>query len=315
MKIFGYFKFKEGLNLSSDCLSKEYNIQISNFKGKILTPFLIKNFEIDSNNIRIDLLPPKSKLDCLDKRLNWGRPYSWPNGDSSVQTLKIEININEQNFSIKSKNELEKAIESWINLFRLNLFAFNYNIDSPDLIEKTSTNEIFEFFFLTETENIQDKFFKGTIPSVTIYVSETIKEADFKNVLDVTSLNKKLILEYQLLRDANKELLLENYKKSILDSATALEVSLTNAIKRDLEIDEKLLLPILKKYNGLRQKRDLLKLTKNKLPLKDKIYEVGIEKLRNEAIHSGKTPSKREAMNAFDIAKKTIDSLITEKFE
>jgi len=315
MKIFGYFKFREGLNLSSDCLNKEYNIQISKYKGKILTPYLIENFETDSENIRINLLPPKSKLDCLDKRLNWGRPCSWPNGDSNVQTLKIELNIIEQNFSINSKKELEKEIENWINQFRLNLFAFNYNIDSPGLIEKKSTREIFEFFLLTQGENIQDKFFEVTIPLVTVYVSDVIKETDFKKVIDVTSSNKKLILEYQLLRDANKELLLENYKKSILDSATALEVSLTNAIKRDLEINEKLLLPILKKYNGLRQKRELLKLTKNTLPLSNSSYEKEIEKLRNDAIHSGKIPIKREAMNAFVIAKKTIDSLISEKFE
>jgi len=235
MKIFGYFKFKEGLNLSSDCLNKEYNIQISKYKGKILTPFLIENFETDSDNIRINLLPPKSKLDCLDKRLNWGRPYSWPNGDSNVQTLKIELNIIEQNFSINSRKVLEKEIENWIDLFRLNLFAFNYNIDSPDLIEKISTREIFEFF----SESNKSSFFEGSIGSVTVYISEPIKENELKNVIDVTSLNKKLILEYQLLRDANKELLLENYKKSILDSATALEVSLTNAIKRDLEINEK----------------------------------------------------------------------------
>ena len=311
MKIFGYFKFKEGLNLSSDCLNKEYNIQISKYKGKILTPFLIENFETDSDNIRINLLPPKSKLDCLDKRLNWGRPYSWPNGDSNVQTLKIELNIIEQNFSINSRKVLEKEIENWIDLFRLNLFAFNYNIDSPDLIEKISTREIFEFF----SESNKSSFFEGSIGSVTVYISEPIKENELKNVIDVTSLNKKLILEYQLLRDANKELLLENYKKSILDSATALEVSFTNAIKRDLEINEKLLLPILKKYNGLRQKRELLKLTKNTLPLKDNVYEKGIEKLRNDAIHSGKIPIKKEAMDAFIIAKKTIDSLIIDKFE
>jgi hypothetical protein len=315
MKIFGYFKFKEGLNLSSDCLNKEYNIQISKYKGKILTPFLIENFETDSDNIRINLLPPKSKLDCLDKRLNWGRPYSWPNGDSNVQTLKIELNIIKQNFSIKSKKELEKEIENWINRFRLNLFAFNYNIDSPSLIEKKSTREIFEFFSESITKNNKSAFFEEYIESVTVYISKPIKEKDLINVIDVTSSNKKLILEYQLLRDANKELLLENYKKSILDSATALEVSLTNAIKRDLEINEKLLLPILKKYNGLRQKRELLKLTKNTLPLKDKIYEKRIEKLRNEAIHSGKTPTKKEAKDAFIIVKKTIDSLITDKFE
>lgn len=315
MKIFGYFKFKEGLNLSSDCLNKDYNIQISKYKGKILTPYLIENFETTSDNIGINLLPPKSKLDCLNKRFDWGSPHSWPSGDSQVQTLRIELNINEQNFSIKSKEELRKEIESWINRFRLNLYAYNYNIDSPNLVEKRSTRDMFEFFLQTGKENIKDKFFEGTEHSVTIYVSKSIKEVDFKNAIDVTSSNKKLILEYQLLRDANKELLLENYKKSILDSATALEVSLTNAIKRDLEINEKLLFPILKKYNGLRQKRELMKLTKNTLPLNDKTYEKRIEKLRNDAIHSGKKPTKEEAIKAFNIAKKTIDSLITEKFE
>jgi len=56
-------------------------------------------------------------------------------------------------------------------------------------------------------------------------------------------------------------------------------------------------------------------LTKNTLPLKDNVYEKGIEKLRNDAIHSGKIPIKKEAMDAFIIAKKTIDSLIIDKFE
>ncbi len=313
MEIFGYFKFKEGLNLCSDCLNKEYDIEISKYKGKLLTPLLIENFKTDKDNIREELLPPKSKFNVLDKKLNWGMPYSWPEGDSNVSRLLIELNIKEFNFSSKSKLKLEGEIENWINRFRINLFAYDYNIDTPALMEKKSTNDIFEFFELTGNDNVHKKYFEGTIPLVTINISDAIKECDLRNVINATSLNKKLVFEYQLLKDANNELMLENYRKSILDSATALEVSLTNAIIRDLEINETLLFHFLKKYNGLKQKRELLKLTKNTLPKLD--YEKGIDKPRNEAIHSGKVPTKTEARNAYIIAKKAIDYLITGKFE
>ncbi|WP_017294055.1 hypothetical protein [Geminocystis herdmanii] len=315
MKIFGYFKLKKELNLTSDCLNKKYDFQISQYKGNILTPILIENFKTNKNYLHTKLLPPKNEFDIYDKTLDWGTPSIWPIGDSGVSTLKIELNIDDD-FSNDKKLKLQQEINNWINRFQENLFAYDYNIDSPNLTVNTSIASNFKFFTFNNNKCFNE-YFENTNVLINLHPSNALTESEFRDVINVTSLNKKLILEYQLLKNANTELINNNYRKSVLDSATALEVSITNAIRRDLEVNEEILPHILKKYNGLRQKRELLKLTNNTLPSPSPSldYENGIENLRNNAIHSGKIPTEIEASNAYRIAKEAINSLTINKYE
>lgn len=65
----------------------------------------------------------------------------------------------------------------------------------------------------------------------TIIVKLSSYVIDFNNlqkVVNATSENKTLKQEYKLLKDSDKALNEKEYRKSILDSATALEICLTN---------------------------------------------------------------------------------------
>ena len=209
--------------------------------------------------------------------------------------------------------KIKEGIESWVNRFRANLFAFDYNIDSPSIKVDKNLSEICGFFYLHSQNGTPLNAFKKDMDNVKVFLSDPINIKLFKHTLKATSDNKQLLLEFQLLKEAHQSLQTDNYRKSILDSASALELSLTNAIKRELKIDEKLLDEILKMNNSIAKKIALIKFTRQKLP--EYNFKKDIEDLRNKAIHIGKTPTEEEASKAYKIVKAVLEKLTIDKFE
>jgi HEPN domain-containing protein len=313
MKIVGYIKIEEGLHLTSECLDKSFSIAINGIKGTLLTPSLPLDYSIKESNLGAKLMQPKSQIQFREDGINWGRPISWPDGDSDVHGFMIEFDYSELAEVEEIGIKIKAGIENWIKRFRVNLFAFEYNIDSPGIKVENNLNDICEFFYKPNEKEGPLQAFENDPQKVNIFIYGPINLNDFEQTLKVTSDNKSLILEYQLLKEANLALKTENYRKSILDSASALELSLTNAIKREIKINEELLDEILKMNNSISKKKTLMKFTQYKLS--EYNFQRDIEDIRNKAIHIGKTPTEIEARTAYLLVKEVIARLSIEKFD
>jgi hypothetical protein len=128
-------------------------------------------------------------------------------------------------------------------------------------------------------------------------------------------LKKKPLLPFYFYLDAEKAELENNYRKSILDSATAIEVCFSMIIAGLLPSQNKFNKYIFSKHNSLHQKRDLLKALEINLPFSDKEYENNIDKIRNRVIHGGYTPTITEIKASLKITHQTIYNLLPLKYE
>ncbi len=154
-------------------------------------------------------------------------------------------------------------------------------------------------------------------PVVHIIIEDNLSfnENRLQQVLDDTSKNKAPLLPFYFLFESERAKCERNLRKSILDSATAVEVCFSFLINQLLAYDKEINKYVASKHNSLRLKRDLLKVLKIDIPIKEKTYKDNLDDIRNKVIHAGYSPNNHEAYNAYKIAKETLYSLLPKKYE
>jgi hypothetical protein len=311
MKITGHIKLKSPLTVKSDCLNKEFNFMIGSLLGKLITPKLPE----DSGGLKTGQNLEEPGLErFFNEEIFWGRVIQWSDGRSHIYNFKIEFDVDDESNVEDVGNRLYEGLPKWSIRFRDNLSVFGHDLELPTVNQNEieAEKEYFDFFY-KGPEGAKRPFTPTSVLNITIIGDTGIEFQDLHHVITITSENKRPILELGLLREANIALLEENYRKSILDSSTALELALTNCLRREIKIGQPLLDELLKLNNSISKKRNLLKIVGIALPNHN--YVDDLETLRNRAIHIGKEPNDEEARKAFFISKEVIDLLCVEKFE
>lgn len=104
----------------------------------------------------------------------------------------------------------------------------------------------------------------------------------------------------------------KEYRKSIFECASALELCFTNVLIRKLKVNnEKLKTQILKMNNSIEKKIKLLENINIELPSNK--YQSDVSQIRNRAIHTGVEVSEEEVENAYKIVKQSLDILVKNK--
>ncbi|NOX64617.1 MAG: hypothetical protein GXO85_02180 [Chlorobi bacterium] len=300
----------KSLPLKSGCLNQSFIFSINGFKGRIYTPGLCIGFKDDEMNFNKTLEEPSCEYMFRDP-IHWGYIVSWPNGNSRISCLKLEIDIPSKINIDDIKENLLSKTNSWIARFEVNVFAkhllfgrFNIQVENED-----PTN--YAYYHLNQASQTYQKLTSDTIRSVSINIHDNfLNPSELKLIVDNTSRNLESKLEYQLLCESQSALYNGDYRKSILNGATALEVCLTRVLKLNLQInDKKLLLKFLNMNNSISKKREILsEFTPLKMPLEK--YQVDVEKIRNSVIHAGFEPNKIQAEKAYNIVARAINQLI-----
>jgi HEPN domain-containing protein len=308
MKIVGFFGFEKSVSLKAETLNRKIGIKIGNFQGRLLTPSLPNDFYKKSEDYRKPLIQPKSAI-SFNEHLEWGRPYSWPSGNSEIFNFMLEINVDNKNFDDKEKKILIDSTETWINRLKHNLFAFDYFLEHKGSRVRSTSSLGFEYYIkIGENKPQEIESNRQDIIEIKL-LTNAIDFKTLKKVLNSTSKNKKLCVEYQLIK--NSKIALENheYRKSIFECASALELCLTNLLKFKLKVNnEKLRTHILKMNNSIEKKVKLLETIDVKLPSNK--YLSDVSEIRNRAIHAGVDVTEEQAENAFRIVKSSLDILI-----
>lgn len=313
MKVVGYIKIQNGLTVTSDCLSKSFEIKVNGIKGILKTPSLPTEFNREPSFECNNLNPPDCDFDFSKRIPGWGQIRSLPDLVSTLRCVVVEFNFRSKRRKEEAEQIIRANLSDWIIRFRDNLYAYNYNIDYAHVVAADITYNQYSLFLIGRNRaNNQSFATKKVCLSVTM--KNAISHSNLKDAIDKTSANKKLILEYLLIKDSEMAVREKNYRKAILDIATSFEVCLANYLRRNLKCDKQLIEELLSsQVNSLSKRRGLVEFSGMKLPKHD--YVNIVDKKRNQAIHGGKIPSEIETKDALKVVKEVLEKLTVNKFE
>lgn len=304
MELTAYITLNKSLAVTEDCLDKEFDIKINGFLGKLVTPHDEGILVFGNHYV---LSEPITKL-MIGRKIIWGE-YS-RNGPVGFRSFKILFEINDEIFLEKS-NELFRAIPEWLNRLKLNFSFYGQNLNAPTSMEEPESG-MYDLLYLDQDG--RQKHPHTVSSATTVFLStRRLGFEKLQEVFECTSRNLQPILELRLLFQSHVALLLGDYRRSILDSATSLEVTLSRLLTLRLNVNEVLLNEILRKFNSIWQRLDLLKKIGVKLENVNSYHEVG--RLRNSSIHAGREPSKEQARKAFQIVDRFVREMLEVHFE
>lgn len=191
--------------------------------------------------------------------------------------------------------QLYHSLDDWAKLL-CDWYEVYFQIDTRNTIEVEQHSKDHEGVAVNSRGKIAHQLrCKHTI---TIKLSRgdelQMKPADWNRILNLTGKQVVPPEAHLLLRDSRIELRKKNYRRSVLDAATASEMALIEL--RDatlLNTEPKISSLVKKKYKGIFELVEYLKKTDVTIP-EDIVKEVA--RPRNKAIHQGIMPNKDEAM-------------------
>jgi hypothetical protein len=313
MLIEGYIEFENSIPIAVDCLGKEFPIVIAGVEGILATPNMFKGFNGEEKLGPLE--PPQiGEVKFIDE-FHWGSVYSWPKGDSSIRACKILFqDISLESFE-KTGNKIVLELEKWRSRL-INNISYSMREDYRGTTRSKTISSFgigkFELFKKNAGQNKRFIPVDQEIPSISIVISEFrgFDETTFSQVIKNTSKGIEPPLPFYFFLDAERAHFDENFRKSILDSATATEVCFSQIIGGLLPNTNDLNKYIYSKHNSLRHKRELLQALKVVLPETESNYINKLDILRNRVIHAGYTPSEAEVLSALKIAENTLYTLL-----
>jgi hypothetical protein len=315
MIIEGYIELDNTITVSMNCLGKLFLIKIDGLDGFLATPRMFEGF-YDDRKLGALQSPEVGVVEFISE-FYWGSVYCWPQGVSEIRACKIIFpDINEEKFE-DFGNRIVSNLDKWLNLPIDNVsFTMRGDYRGPRRAKSSKSSRVAGKFGLFRKLHGPDNYFRplgGKPEIINVSVSEYngFNEEELQNILNDTSNGKTPLLPFYFFFDAERAEFDENYRKSILDSATAVEVCFSSIIGKLLPTDNDLNKYIHSKHYTLQQKRELIKVLKVSLPFKEDDYKNKLDRLRNRVIHAGYIPSSNEVNSALKIAEQTLYSLLT----
>lgn len=294
-KIYGLLEFPDALYFSPDSLGKSVSVMIGGHSAKLILPSLPDWGEKEDDPLHKFLIGPKpaDKWKHGNDLIFWGQPTSYPSGHSNVKFALLEFLIEDVSIDVASQ-AIYDAFPKWENLFhkyimlltKQNTWNKLYVGESPINLELLRINS-------DKINHISSNFQQ--------YVSIEIGGVDvsihYKQLVNVAKLSSKSLhprLEYLLLLEAYIARRQHDYRKVIIEGASALEVSLTSKIQD--EFDRLNILfgkKLLDKFRMLSGRFELARIIGIQFP--DKDYDKLIFNKRNDVVHRASYPDKNSA--------------------
>lgn len=320
MNLEGYIQFENKIPASIDCLGKKYPISISGINGFLFTPKMFSGFNKNSESKLGSLESPNCGKIKYTNNFYWGSVLSWPEGYSEIQSCSIIFpDIDEDEFE-EVGNRIVNCLQEWRDLLVDNInVALQRNYYGNTKVINSEYYNFHEYALFKKSSGPDKEFIPKELQNQSITIValniEGFNQTSLQKILDETSLKKKPLLPFYFYLDAEKAELESNYRKSILDSATAIEVCFSMIIAKLLPNENKLNKYIFSKHYSLHQKRDLLKALEVTLPFTNKEYADNIDKIRNRVIHGGYSPNASEIITSLKITRQTIYKMLPLKYE
>jgi len=185
------------------------------------------------------------------------------------------------------------AFRSWFHLFEQYVKLFTPQRTSGAHVVSESPGPI--RLFVEESNQLRPVSTNREM-RINIYMSwkdESLHLDKLKEACRLSSLGLHPRLEHQLMLEAYSARNNADFRKAIIEAATALEVVLTNRALEEFRIrDISFGNALLKKFRALGGRLELVKVLEIQFPDKDKKYVDLIVNPRNEVIHTGQSPAE-----------------------
>ena len=306
--------FPYGIPCKFDIFGSEFQIEVNGVIGTIAFPCLPTDFieKISNPNYRNNLIKPLNADPQIVKFLNhyeWGI-YRDKNGNGNVNSISLWFDCEYSNCNetvALVQDRLFKYIDKFL-LFLETLTFSNFNEFTCGLLK---FDRFTQFWMWNDSKILVQAGTAGIkiiVPDFSkhVFISKNIVDEAIK----YANFNYEISLPFKLIRDAIEHKNNKNYRRAILDSSTAIEISLTKRIEEELKIkniiDPKLNSILLKKFHSLGGRIELIEALNIELPRPKKDYLDFISKLRNKAIHSGYLSNDDEVQKFIEIAQEIV---------
>jgi len=284
--------FEPSLYVSADALSKTYEIVIGNEKGLLYLPSL-PDWSKDISNHRLEklLIGPNPAATWMqgDKLIYWGKPRSYPSGESVVTKAYVEFDLNNRN----NAQNIYNHYSTWRDLlYKYIKILTTQGTDNNTTVLSESRGMIWLYEntdTLTDIENQRGEEIFIDVPKRDC----SLHYEQLKLATTMASEKKDLKIEYRLLLNALEARSKKDYRMALIDAANAIEMCLKSKIIEEC-IRQKINFcdDLLAKYKMLGGKIELAKML-GVLPKKD--YSRILNKPRNDVMHDAVFPSKASA--------------------
>lgn len=285
INLYGIVQFSNSLYCSADVLGRTVDISIEGHKGRLIMPSLPDWEEQDNNPLDKHLISPSpaSNWKRGDERIYWGRPVSYPDGDADIELALMEFSANSDNVESVAQ-QIYKGFSKWLNLFEqyVILLAVKTRCTKVYDSEKGGRIEI----YIDEDTGLR-RIHRNNRPPIAIVLpsKDKLHLEQVKESLRLSSQGLLPRFEYQLLLEAYNAYKNDDYRKAIIEAATALEICLTSRIAeefkiRNIDFGERLLET---KYRMLGGRIELMRLLNINIP--DKNYPKLTIETRNKVVH------------------------------
>jgi len=282
----GIVNFEVPLICSKDALGQTIQISINGVPGTLTLPLAPLFSENEKDHLRVPLAPPPAVETWKEgeKLVSWGYLISYPKCTSEVKKALFEFNV------LSSKTEeicniIYEGFDNWIQSFYQYLRLTTKQNTMKTINMKNEHNPNIRLYNVnTNLYEFQNNLCISVIKRDD---EHNLNLTKLKEVCELASTGKFPKLEYKLLLEAYDARLNNDYRKAIIESATALEICLTNRIM--IEFDNLNITfgeQLLKKFSMLGGRFNLTKILGINLPTSD--FQNKILNPRNDVVHKAK---------------------------
>lgn len=290
--LYGIVEFSTSLFCSSDALEQTVDISIGGHTGTLALPSLPDWGVQEEDPLHKPLLGPAQARTWKrgESLIYWGRPNSYPAGDALVDLALIEFPLHPDNLESGAQRVYE-GFGAWLDLFEKYVILLTKQNthkrvsggDGPGRIELLIKEDAgLRHLYRTNPQRIAFELSGG---------DEALHLEQFREASRLSSQRLPPRFEYRLLLEAYSARKNEDYRKAIIEAATALEICLTARIMEEFDTQrvsfgEKLL----QKFRMLGGRFELVRILGISLPKKH--YESLVIQPRNGVVHRAAFPNK-----------------------
>ncbi|MBD2035328.1 hypothetical protein H6F76_09865 [Leptolyngbya sp. FACHB-321] len=236
-QILGLLNFPFALCCSPDVLGQSFPIRMGDYHGTLEMPSLPSWGEKEKDPLHKGLKAPAAASTWKrgDDPIVWGHPLSYPEGVSSVERALISFDITVDDV----ETSVQKIYQSnWIQLFS-DYYEILEERGQKNMYVSGSIGSRLELFHPDSSSLGYIRPHRKVEVVITALPSANNLKLDvFRQICKLASDGLPPNLQYRLLIDSYRALAREDYRKAILEAASALEVSLTKRIILELNNSE-----------------------------------------------------------------------------
>ncbi len=281
-----------------DALGHSIPVSLGGVQGRLELPALPDWSTNNSDPLNSPLLGPgDAKLWRQgDRLIDWGRPRSFPSGVSEAKKLLLYFDVAESAVDAEA-DKIHRAYDNWRALLISYLELVTKQRRRPEL--RVVGPESLDLFFWSA------KAKKG-VPANAVHVSLEINALDenaaltrtqLLQICDLASRSIEVKLEHRLQLAAYRAYSSGDYRKAVIETAAAAEMSLTSAILRNFEAAGiNYGNGLLKKFRTLGGRLELARLVQ--LPIPDLNLKSLLVEPRNQVVHQAHFVDERQSLKA-----------------